>query len=44
MKIWEELYGKMPIIRKNVDGYMQSTIEFYEKLKKKNKKLRVKEK
>ena len=40
MKIWEELYGKMPIIRKNVDGYMQSTIEFYEKLKKKNKAIK----
>jgi hypothetical protein len=37
MKIWEELYSKMPTIRKNVDGYMQSTIEFYEKLKKRTK-------
>ncbi|HWP78678.1 MAG TPA: ArsR family transcriptional regulator [Candidatus Nitrosotenuis sp.] len=34
MKIWEELYHKMPSIKKNVDEYMQSTIEFYKKLKK----------
>lgn len=33
MKIWEELYSKMPPIRKNVDGYMESTIEFYGRLK-----------
>lgn len=37
MKIWEELYGKMPTIKKNVDEYMKSSIEFYEKLKKKTK-------
>lgn len=35
MKIWEELYQKMPIIRKNVDEYIQSTTEFYNKLKSK---------
>lgn len=35
MKIWEELYKKMPVIRKNVDGYMKSTIAFYNTLKKK---------
>lgn len=34
LKIWEELYSKMPPIRKNVDGYMESTIEFYDRLKK----------
>jgi hypothetical protein len=39
MKIWEELYKKMPTIRKNVDGYMESTIEFYNTLKKKTKQL-----
>ena len=37
MKIWEELYGKMPTIRKNVDDYMESTAEFYNRLKKKSK-------
>lgn len=40
MKIWEELYGRMPIIRKNVDGYMESTKEFYDKLKKKSKQFK----
>lgn len=39
MKIWEELYKKMPVIRKNVDGYMESTIEFYNTLKKRSKNL-----
>lgn len=39
MKIWEELYKKIPVIRKNVDGYMESTIEFYNTLKKKLKQL-----
>ncbi len=39
MKIWEELYKKMPVIRKNVDGYMESTIEFYNTLKKRSKKI-----
>lgn len=39
MKIWEELYKKMPMIRKNVDGYMESTIEFYNTLKKRSKNL-----
>lgn len=38
MKIWEELYSKMPTIRKNVDGYMESSIEFYSKLKQKSKR------
>lgn len=37
MKIWEELYGKMPTIRKNVDEYMESTAEFYSNLKKKSR-------
>lgn len=37
MKIWEDLYGKMPIIRKNADEYMASTIEFYKLLKKKTR-------
>ena len=40
MKIWEELYGRMPSIRKNVDDYMESTAEFYDKLKKKSKQFR----
>ncbi len=39
MKIWEELYKKMPVIRKNVDGYMESTIEFYNTLKRRSKNL-----
>jgi len=39
MKIWEDLYKKMPVIRKNVDGYMESTIEFYNTLKKRTKQL-----
>ena len=37
MKIWEDLYGKMPVIRKNADEYMESTIEFYKLLKKKTR-------
>jgi hypothetical protein len=40
MKIWEELYKKMPVIRKNVDGYMESTIEFYNTLKKRTKQIK----
>jgi hypothetical protein len=39
MKIWEELYKKMPLIRKNVDGYMESTLEFYNTLKKKTRRI-----
>jgi hypothetical protein len=35
MKIWEELYTKMPTVRKNVDGYMQSSMEFYKRLQRK---------
>lgn len=35
MVIWEELYQKMPTIRKNVDEYMNSTISFYNKMKRK---------
>lgn len=34
MKIWEELYRKMPAIKKNVDDYMESTMKFYDRLKK----------
>lgn len=33
MKIWEELYRKMPAIRKNVDEYIDSTTEFYNRIK-----------
>lgn len=33
MRIWEELYKRMPKIKKNVDEYIDSTIEFYNKLK-----------
>jgi hypothetical protein len=40
MRIWEELYKKMPVIRKNVDGYMESTIEFYNTLKKRTKQIK----
>lgn len=42
MRIWEELYHKMPTIKKNVDDYMLSTAEFYKKLKR--SKLRIREK
>lgn len=38
MRIWEDLYGKMPTVRKNVDEYMQSSMESYKRLRKKTRK------
>lgn len=42
MRIWEDLYRKMPVIRKNADEYMESTIESYRRLKKTRSNLKEK--
>lgn len=42
IKVWETLYWKMPVIRKNADEYMESTIEFYKRLKKTRSNLKEK--
>lgn len=33
MRIWEELYKRMPVIRKNVDEYMETTLSSYNRLR-----------